>query len=218
MLSVNKSKSIYLIWFGIFLVWIFYRVTFKFPEWVDELIVKPLVFVGPVIWFVKTREKRGPESLGFSRKNLFSDLYIGVGIGLLFAIEGFLANFIKYGNFSFVPINALTSVGLIPFLVLSLVTAISEETLGRGFLYNRLFEEGRNQFGAAIISSVLFLLLHVPILFVQLNLTGGSLVVYLISVFLLGVTNCYLFTFRGNRLTVPILVHLFWNATVALYL
>ena len=104
------------------------------------------------------------------------------------------------------------------FLVLSLVTAISEETLGRGFLYNRLFEEGRNQFGAAIISSVLFLLLHVPILFVQLNLTGGSLVVYLISVFLLGVTNCYLFTFRGNRLTVPILVHLFWNATVALYL
>lgn len=217
-MNVKESKQIYLIWFFIFVVWIVFRVSFRLPEWVDELIIKPLVFVGPVIWFVKFREKRGMDSLGLGRKNLFADLYLGVGIGLLFALEGFLANYIKYGSFSFAPLIALTGIGLIPFLLISLVTAVSEEILARGFIYNRLNTEYGNQFRAAFISSLLFLLLHVPILFTQLSLTGPSLVVYLVSVFLLGLTNCYLFSLRGNSLVVPILVHLFWNVTIALYL
>lgn len=216
-MNVKESKQIYLVWFFIFIVWSIYRVTFRFPEWVDELLVKPLVFVGPVIWFVKFREKRGFDSLGLGKKNLFHDLYLGVGIGLLFALEGFLANYIKYGTFSFAPIAALSGIGLIPFLILSFTTSVSEEILGRGFVYNRLYTEGKSQFKAAFVSSFLFLLLHFAILFTNLSLTGPSLVVYVVSVFLLGLTNSYLFTLRGS-LVVPILVHLFWNATVALYL
>ncbi|MBI2611125.1 CPBP family intramembrane metalloprotease [Candidatus Gottesmanbacteria bacterium] len=217
-MNVKESKQVYILWFVIFIVWSLFRVSFRLPEWVDELLVKPLVFVGPVVWYVYFRERQGIGTLGLSRKNLFHDLYLGIGIGLLFALEGFIANYIKYGNFSFAPILAISGVGLLPFLGLSLATSVSEEILGRGFIYSRLNQEYNNQFKAAFISSVMFLLLHIPILFTQLSLTGPSLIVYLISVFLLGVTNSYLFTLRGNSLVVPILVHLFWNATVALYL
>lgn len=216
-MNVDKTKKVFLIWFLVFLSWSVYRASVKLPEWADEAIVKPLIFVLPVIWWVKFKEKRSLDSIGLASKNFFKDLYLGLGIGILFAVEGFLTNFLKYGTFSFAPIGAFAGVGMIPFLVLSLFTSVSEEILGRGFVYGRLHELNKNQFKAAFVSSFLFLLLHLPILFTRLNLMGLSMVVYLVSVFLLGITNCYLYSYRGS-LTVPILVHIFWNATVALYL
>ncbi len=216
-MRIGKTKKIYLVWFLIFLAWSIYRVSGTWPEWVDELIVKPLIFVLPILWLVVVKEKRSLVSLGLTFKNFFKEIYIGVGIGLLFASEGFLVNYIKYHTFSFVPIGALASVGLIPFLIFSVATSISEEILGRGYVYSRLYEGNHNQFKSAVIASFLFLLLHIPILFTRLNLMGMSLIVYLVSIFLLGVTNSYLYTYRKS-LVVPILIHIFWNATVALYL
>lgn len=216
-MNIKKIKRIYILWFLIFLVWSIYRVSFKFPEWVDEMLVKPLVFVLPVIWWVKFREKRSMESVGVTSRNLFKEIYIGCGIGLLFAFEGFLANYTKYHTFSFVPISVLAGAGLVPFLVISLFTSTSEEILGRGFVYGRIYEDNRNQFKSALVSSFLFLLLHIPILFTQLNLMGTSLIIYVVSIFLLGLTNSYLYSYRKS-LVVPILIHIFWNVTVALYL
>lgn len=216
-MNVSKTKTIYLLWFVIFLVWSIYRVSTHFPEWIDEIVAKPVVFVLPVLWWVLLKERGSFASIGLTFKNFFKEIYIGLGIGLLFGAEGVLVNFLKYGTFSFVPIAAVSSVGLFPFLIFSVVTSISEEILGRGFVYGRLYEENKGQLKSALIASFLFLLLHIPILFTKLNLMGPSLIVYLVSVFLLGLTNCYLFSIRKS-LVVPILVHIFWNATVALYL
>ncbi|MBI4067278.1 CPBP family intramembrane metalloprotease [Candidatus Gottesmanbacteria bacterium] len=216
-MNVGKTRSVYLIWFGIFLVWSIYRAWFKLPEAIDELVVKPLIFVLPVIWWVKYREKRKLESIGITGRNFFQEIYIGVGIGVLFALEGLVANYFKYGTWSFAPLAALSSVGLMPFLLYSLFTSVSEEILGRGFVYGRLQEGAKDQLKPAIVASFLFLLLHIPIIFTRLNLVGVSLVVYIVSIFLLGVTNSYLYSYRKS-LVVSILVHIFWNATVALYL
>lgn len=84
-------------------------------------------------------------------------------------------------------------------------------------MYKRLYKTTKNQFGSAATSSFLFLLLHVPILFTRLHLTGTSLLVYPISIMLLGITNSYVYSLRGS-LVLPILIHAFWNMTVALYL
>lgn len=216
-MNVKQVKKVYVIWFLILLVWSIYRVYFKLPEWVDEIIVKPLIFVLPVIVWVIYQEKRRLESIGLSFRNFFKEIYIGLGIGVLFGLEGLVVNYVKYGVFSFVPLFALSSVGLLPFLLFSLSTSVSEEILGRGFVFGRIFEAEKNLFKSAVISSFMFLLLHIPILFTRLNLMGGAAVVYLVSIFILGLTNSYLYSYRKN-LVVPILVHLFWNATIALYL
>ena len=68
-----------------------------------------------------------------------------------------------------------------------------------------------------MIASFLFMLLHFPIMFTRLHLTGSALLFYPLSIFLMGVTNSYLYTLRGNLL-LPILLHAFWNMTVSLYL
>lgn len=214
------KRQVYSVWFFIFIAWAFYRSKFFFPEWVDELIVKPVIFALPVIYIVIIREKNKFKELGVptSLKDMLLDLYIGVVIGILFAFEGLLANYLKYGNFSFSPIDALKISGGVPyFLLLNLATSIWEEILARGYLYKRLYKISKNQLWAATHSSFFFLLLHIPIMFTKLHLTGTSLIVYPVSILILGITNCYIFSYR-KTLTLPILIHTFWNMTVALYL
>lgn len=208
------------VWFIVFIVWAFYRAYFRLPEWIDEFLVKPLIFLSPVYYivFIKEKKKLDEIGLGGKLKDVMLDIYIGVAIGILFALEGLFANYMKYGQFSFAPILALkASGGIIPLLLINLATSVWEEILGRGFLYKRLLNISKNQLWAAVTSSFLFLLLHVPIMFTQLHLTGISFAVYPISILLLGITNSYIFSLRGS-LVLPILIHTFWNMTVALYL
>lgn len=213
-------RQVFIVWFGIFLAWALYRAYFVLPEWVDELLVKPLIFVIPVILVVRFRERNSLCSLGIcpTGKSFFLDLYIGVVIGIVFALEGLFSNYLKYGQFSFLPILALkTAGGIVPFLVINIVSAIWEEFLGRGYLYQRLYQVTGRELHSAFTSSSLFFLLHIPIIFTRLHLRGTSLLVYMLTTVLLGITNCYILASRRS-LTLPILIHAFWNMTVALYL
>ena len=214
------KHKVFGIWFVIFLVWAFYRAYFNLPEWIDEFVSKPVIFAFPILYLVLIREKGDLSELGLkpSPKEFMADLYFGVFLGALFALEGLGANYLKYGNFSFSPSQALkVTSGVGVFFLLNLMTSVWEEILGRGYLYLRLYKITNNQFSASVTSSFLFLLLHIPIMFTRLHLTGSSLIIYPISILLLGITNCYLFSLRGS-LTLPILLHAFWNMTVALFL
>lgn len=204
-------------WAWILLVWSLYRYFLKLPEWADELIFKPLVFVAPVIWYVRRIEKRRLETVGVTGKNLFTSIYIGLGFGLLFALEGLAANAIKHGKLQIIPSAVFGQYGMVLLLLLSLATAISEEFLSRGFVFTRLMEKMKSLPKASIVSTVLFVLLHVPILVTSLKLQGMTLVLFFVTDVILGLANSLLF-YTTRSLVAPILVHLFWNMTVSLYL
>lgn len=212
----ETTSSIYHIWAWILLVWSLYRYFFKLPEWADEFIFKPLIFVVPVIWYVVKKEKRKLDSIGLTGKNLFNSIYIGLGFGLVFAVEGLVAHVMKYGSFDINPITAFKNYGF-GLIVLSFATAFSEELLCRGFLFSRIYEKSKKLLTAALIGAVLFLCLHVPILVTLNKLQGATLIMFIATDIILSVANSMLFTTTGS-LVAPILVHLFWNMTVALYL
>ncbi|MDO8451979.1 MAG: type II CAAX endopeptidase family protein [bacterium] len=214
---VVSLESIYQVWGWILLVWSLYRYFFSLPEWLDEFVFKPLVFVLPVLWFVQKWEKRPVKTLGLTTKNLFPSIYIGLGFGFVFALEGIAANALKYGKIQINPIAAIQQYGLLMLLVISLATAFSEELLNRGFLFNRILEKTKNMPYAAFVSTILFVLLHVPVLVTSLKLQGATLVLFFVTDFVLGFANSLLF-FNTGSLIAPILVHVFWNMTVALYL
>lgn len=214
------KRQVFVVWFIILLVWSFYRAYFRLPETIDEFIIKPLVFAFPVLYLVVFRENKSLATLGLmpGGKSFMVDLYIGIVLGIVFALEGLLANYLKYGTYSFSPLPAvLAGGGMLSFLFINLATSLWEEILGRGYLYQRLLTVTKNQTHAALTSSFLFFLLHIPILFTQLHLTGISLIVYPVSILLLSIANCYIYSLRGS-LVLPILIHTFWNMTVALYL
>ena len=203
-------------WAWILLAWSLYRYFFKLPEWADEFIAKPLVFVAPVIWYVRNKEKESLATLGLTGRNFFTSVYIGLGFGVVFALEGLAAHAIKYGKLDVNPIAAFREYGFF-LIILSLATAFSEELLSRGFIFNRLYEKTKNLPYAAILSSVMFMLLHVPILVTMTKLQGMTLILFFVTDFVLGMANSLLYYNLGS-LVAPILVHIFWNMTVALYL
>lgn len=213
----NSLSNVYRLWGWVLLIWSLYRYFLKFPEWMDELVFKPLVFVFPVLWFVKKIEKRKFESIGFTGKNFFASLYVGLGFGLVFALEGIAANAIKYGKLQINPLTVVDQYGLVILLVLSLATAFSEEILSRGFLFSRIMEKTKNLPYASFLSTILFVLLHVPILVTTLKLQGTALILFFVTDFVLGLANSLLY-YNTRSLIAPILVHVFWNMTVALYL
>ena len=102
-------------------------------------------------------------------------------------------------------------------LLLSVATAFSEEVLSRGFVFTRILERTKNLPVASLLSTVLFVLLHVPILVTSLKLQGVTLVLFFVTDIVLGLANSLLY-YNTNSLVAPILVHIFWNMTVALYL
>lgn len=214
---VDTVESTYRVWGWIVLFWAFYRYFFQLPEWVDEFVIKPLVFVVPVWVFVAKKTTRPWESLGLTTKNLRSSVYIGLGFGLIFALEGLAANALKYGKLDIVPIEAVQQYGIGLMFLLSLATAFSEEVLSRGFVFRRFVEGGRGVIYAAFLSTVMFLVLHIPILAFSLKLNGTALILFFVTDFILGFANSLLL-YNSGSLVAPILVHVFWNMTVALYL
>lgn len=214
--SHSSLEPVYHMWGWILLIWSLYRYFFKLPEWFDEFIAKPSVFVLPVIWYVFNKEKRALESIGLTGKNFFNSVYIGLGFGMVFAIEGIVAHMMKYGKLNVNPIAVFQQYGFF-LIVLSLATALSEEILSRGFIFKRIYEKTKNLPYSAFMGSILFILLHVPILVTTTKLTGITLILFIVTDFVLAFANSMLFVTTGS-LVAPILVHIFWNMTVSLYL
>lgn len=212
----DSLEPTYRLWGWILLTWSLYRYFLRLPEWFDEFIAKPMVFVMPVLWYIVNKEKRTLESIGITGKNFFNSVYIGLGFGMIFAIEGIAAHAIKYGKLDVTPIGAFQDYGFF-LIIVSLATAISEEILSRGFVFSRIYEKTKNLPYSAFMGSVMFLLLHVPILVTSNHLTGMTLVLFFVTDFVLAFANSMLFATTGS-LVAPILVHIFWNMTVALYL
>ena len=209
-------SPIFRLWAWILLTWSLYRYFFTLPEWADEFIVKPLVFVVPVLWFVIKKEKRTLASIGITTKNITRSLYIGIAFGLVFAVEGLAVHVVKYKTFNVNPIAVFGTYGFF-LIILSLATAFSEELLNRGFLFTRIYEKTKNLLYASLLGALLFVLLHIPILVTANKLQGTTLVLFFVTDIILACANSMLFVTTGS-LVAPILVHVFWNMTVALYL
>lgn len=214
--SPVSLTSVYRLWAWILLAWALYRYFIHLPEWADEFIFKPIVFVLPVIWYVWKVEKQKLATVGLTTRNLFSSIYIGLGFGVIFAIEGLVTHAIKYGKFDVTPITAFQQYGFF-LIILSIATAFSEELLSRGFVFNRILEKTKNLPWATIISSLMFVAIHIPILVTSNKLQGTTLILFIVTDIILSFANSLLFYNTGS-LVAPILVHLFWNMTVALYL
>ncbi len=210
-------ESTYRVWGWIVLAWALYRYFFQLPEWADEFIFKPMIFVLPVLWYVRNREKRSLASIGLSGKNFFTSVYIGLGFGFVFALEGLAANAIKYGKIEIMPIAAFEQYGMGMLILLSAATAFSEEVLSRGFVFSRLMEGKKGLIYSATLSALMFVVLHIPILAFSLKLQGSALLLFFVTDFILAFANALLLYNTGS-LVAPILIHIFWNMTVALYL
>lgn len=195
------------------IVWGFYRFLFKLPDEVEELMIKPLVWLTPVYWFSK-KEKLSLASLGVTTNNLFPSIYKSLWLGVIFVLAGILANSIKYGGINF-SANVGEDIIFVSFL-LSLVTAISEEITFRGYLFNRLWQVLDNEFAASLSTSFVWGLIHLPAGIFWLDLTNVELLAFFVLTTLFGLGSCFIFA-RTKNIFASVLIHVFWAWPIFLF-
>lgn len=211
-----SQKHVFALFSFIFILWAFYR---YFPEilpvWVEELILKPLIWLIPTFWLVRRIEKKPFSSLGLTRKNLSFSLFWGIGLGIVFALEGLLVNLLKYRGLELVSFNQ-TPLVFLGSVALSFATAFSEETVFRGYIFNRLWKIWKNEWLASFVSAFLFALIYLPIGVFVLGYKPLVMSIYVGLIFIYGLASAFIFARTGNLLS-SILIHVFWNWPIVLF-
>ncbi len=209
-------KHVFALFSFIFVVWSFYRYLPEIlPLWAEELILKPLFWLVPTFWLVKRVERQSFSSLGFTKKKLFPSIYWGVGLGLVFALEGLLTNIVKYKGLNLISLG-YSSTAFLGLFLLSLVTAFTEETVFRGYLFHRLWQIWQKEWLANIVSSFLFVIIHLPIGVFVLGYTPLVMFAYLFFVFIFAFGSAFVFG-RTKNLLASILLHVFWSWPIVLF-
>lgn len=201
--------SVYLL-----IVWGFYRFLFQLPETLEELFIKPIVWLLPVFYLLK-KEKENISSLGITLKNLFPAIYYALGLGAFFVIEALVINFVKYGG----KFNLGSNLGELPFLTslgLSFATAVSEELTFRGYVFTRIWKFLGSELYANLVTSFFWALIHVPITFFVWKLDLSASLIYLFLTTLFGVGSAFVFARTRNILS-PILLHVLWQWPIILF-
>lgn len=193
--------------------WGFYRFLFQFPEEVEELVIKPAVWLGATWYFVR-KERGRLSSLGVTSKNLFPAIYLSLALGAIFVIEGLIVNFVKYESFDFAA--NIGQKALLPALGLSFATAFSEEITFRGYIFNRVWKVSGSEVWANLSTSLLWALIHVPITIFVWKLSLGAALIYLLLTTIFGIGSAFVFARTGNVFS-SIFLHVLWEWPIILF-
>lgn len=204
----NTLRRVGRLYLFIFIVWGLYRLIFRLPESVEEIILKPLLWLVPTFYIVFKIEKKGLLSLGYNTKDFGRSFLKGLSFGVLFLVVGLSLNYIRYGGFEFknLPLGEF----FWPAIFLSFVTAITEETVFRGYILNRLWEITKSGGAANILSSVGFSLIHLPITIFIYHYSLPQVFIFTLLVFLSSLGSGLLFVWTKN-IWASILIHVFWS-------
>lgn len=195
----------------VFVFWGLYRLIFRLPEDFEEIILKPLIWLGPTLYVVFLKERKGFSSLGFTAKSFLPGVSKGLLFGAIFFVAGLSQNYIKNNSLSLTWENNLLS-----SLALAFVTAISEETLFRGYLQNRLEEMTKNNWLANIITSIGFCLIYLPISIFVYRYSLPQIFIYQILIFATSFSSGIFFSWTKG-VWASILIHVFWSWPLLLF-
>ena len=213
--SVDLVKNVSILFTFLLIVWGLYRIIFRFPEEIEELIIKPVIWIIPTLYFALVKEKDNLESIGITFRNLFPAVYFSIALGALFGVVAMVLNFIKYGG----TFNFGANLGSLPLLSsvgVSFATAVSEEIVFRGYIFGRLWKALDKEILANVITSVLWTIIHIPVTIFILKLALPAAFVYLTltCVYSLGAGFIYA---RTKNVFSPIFLHVLWEWPIILF-
>ena len=166
--TVSPTQKAFNVWGIILAVWALYRGTIgqQAPIVFDEFIFKPLVFIWPVYLFI----------VHYEHKVFFHSIWLrfthwrqDVGYAVLLSTP--LVTFLLF----LVVTKKAYFHDVLLLLVLAVATALTEETLSRGLVAVRIYEETGSFFKTLLQSSILHLFLRVPRVMTMPSLFGDRL-------------------------------------------
>lgn len=216
--TIELLRRTLMVYVVIFILWGLYRLLFRFPIGIEELLFKPLVFLPPVLSVLVGEGMNVHQALsvfGLRRRGLALSIYYGLTLGVVFFLAVRLGGFVSVrAPFRFgVPVAAS---GVLSISLISLATAIWEQIVFSGFMLSRFQQVTHDEWGSATFTAVLFTLLHLPILLLESSVSFVSVAIELLLFFLVGFGNSVLML-RTRNIVAPVLSHTFWAMAVGLF-
>lgn len=206
---VSPTQRALSVWGFILGVWALYRTTIgkDMPLGFDEFVFKPLLFLAPIYYFIKHYE----------HKLLFAALWIKPRHWRMDLQQALLISFpfLMVGLY----MVSQTSLRVVewPWVVaMALVIATTEETLSRGFVTSRLYEDGHRWILTLIRASTLHLLLRIPRIMTTPQFFGEKLLWVFGAEALIGLIMTGLFLWRKSLLQVIIVRFIYTIVLLAL--
>ena len=214
---LQKSLNI---WAITLILWSLYRGFFKteLPIWFDEVVAKPLIFIGPIYYYITKKETQDfLKAIDLKNKYWKDGLLWGILFGTIFFIVGFTTQLVRVGSYENLSLPISSLANLITLILLAFATSLSEETLSRGFILKRLFQDSKNMLSASFFTSFLYFFIRVPMLFSDPDIRGMMLIQIMATDFVFSFAVSILFLQRKN-LFLPIVIHAFYIISTQLFL
>lgn len=189
----------FIVAFIVLTLWTFYRLNFAEKLLIDEILIKPLIWLTPVMLATKFNF----SSLGFSKKSILKNISLGLFVGLVLSLERVFLKHLPF-QFSFA------------IIISAFFTAVTEEIFFRGYLLNRWLKLFSSPIVAMVINGLFFTLTHVPIALFIFHYFGYDLFTYLLVNFVSGFVDVILFYYTKSTYT-TIGNHFVWNIFSGLF-
>lgn len=203
-----------LVYFVYLLVaWGLYRMNFKFSDTLEELFIKPVIWLLPFLYIIP-KDKIKASDLGIGLKNLFPSLYLSLALGVGFAFLGLIANMAKYSGISFGANLGTSFFGL--SLLVSFATSITEELVFRGYLLGVLLKRFMTPFIPILGSTILWTMVHIPISYYIWGMGPLQTGIFLFLTFIYGLGASILY-FKTKNIASSIFLHFLWEWPIILF-
>jgi len=196
---VSPTQKAFNVWGLILIAWAFYRSTYGLgmPVAIDELIIKPLLFVVPVLYYIKHFEHKDLiAGLWLYSKSIWKDIQFGLILSIpLIAFFAYIALFQnKNLSWSQLPI----------IFIVAFAMSISEEILSRGFVARHIWQETHSVVKTIIQASLLYIFLRIPHIMTMPEIFGQKLIWFFLAELLVAVTATGIYLWRRSLITVII--------------
>lgn len=191
----SPSQRALSVWGFILAVWALYRTTVgkDMPLEIDEFLLKPLLFLVPVYYFITHYEHRSlVHGLWIKANSWRQDVQQTLLISLPFFVASLSIIFLLDFHVKTLPWVIATAA----------VIAVTEETVSRGFVTSRLYEDGHRWLLTLFKASTLHLLLRIPRIMTTPQFFGDTLLWVIIAEVLMSLIMTGLFLWRKSLLPV----------------
>lgn len=196
-----------------FILWMVYRFRLTFPVWFDETVGKAVFFGAPVWVFVNTTHSQALLE-SWSSAKLKPGLLQGIAFGGIFGFAASLVAVLMTGS-TVISAPLFAADAFWWEFLLALLTGFWETLFFFTFILGTLFALYPRDPGKAVaLSTLIFLVFHVPNTFLRYQMQDVPLQLLLLTLFALG--QALIFWYRRNAYTLT-LTHALWGMAVLVH-